>query len=80
MKKNIHGTFNSLESFGKALGIKSKKQTEKTQKCRNCGGSLRQIEGTNTWVCDFNKLEEKKLGNKEVQVFSPCGNTVLINS
>lgn len=77
MKKNVHGTFNSLEALAKALEIKSKKQTEKVRKCKNCGGPLRHVEGTNTWVCDFHKLEDKMLKDKEVQIFSSCGNVVL---
>lgn len=78
MKKNVHGTFTSLEALAKALGIKSKKEVEKTRKCKNCGEPLRHIQGTNTWLCDTVHLTDEKLKDgTEVQVFTPCGNVVL---
>lgn len=77
--KNIHGTFYSFKELGEALDIKSKTpKTEKARKCPNCGGTMRKV-AENVWVCPFSKIEDKKLGDADVQVFEVCGNQLIID-
>lgn len=81
MKKisDVHGTFNSFKEVAAAMGMKAPKVKAETRKCKNCGGPLRHVEGTNVWVCDFFKLEDQKLSEDvEVQVFTKCGNKVIV--
>ena len=45
--------FSSLNDLGTALGIKAPEQpTPKAKNCRKCGTAMRNIPGTNVWVCD----------------------------
>ena len=75
--KQVHGTFNSFKDLGAAMNIKSKEKTE-TRKCKNCGQPLRQVPGTNVWMCDYSVMEDQELKDgTQVQVFSKCGNVVL---
>lgn len=71
-------TFKSFTELADFCGIKSKnKKKEKVIKCPNCGGQMRRTDDSNVWVCDFSKMEEKTIGDKVVQVFSPCNNFFL---
>lgn len=80
MKSNIHGTFNSFESLAMAMGIKSRKtHVEHALKCGVCGSPMREIPGTNVWVCDTHKLSIESLPDgKEVQVFDKGGHFLLM--
>ena len=45
--------FSSLNDLGTALGFKTPEQpTPKAKNCRKCGTAMRNIPGTNVWVCD----------------------------
>lgn len=69
---------NSFADLAKACGLKNKdRKKNRVMKCPNCGGQMREVEGSNVWICDFSKLEEKDLDGKKVQVFSTCGNFIL---
>lgn len=65
MMKNIaevHGKFNSFAAVAAAIGMKrSKTKSEKARKCPECGMELRQVGGTNVWMCDFSTIEEAEL-------------------
>lgn len=77
MKQQVHGTFNSFKELGTAMRIKSKEKNE-TRKCKKCGRALRNVPGTNVWMCDTVSLGTEKLSDeREVQVFTECGNVVL---
>lgn len=66
--------FSALSDLGSALGIKPSEQpTPKSMKCRKCGTVMRQISGTNVWVCD-GMVEKEKDGVKQ-QV--ACGNRAI---
>lgn len=66
--------FNSLNDLGSALGFKPSEQpTPKSMKCRKCGAVMRQIPGTNVWVCD-GMVEQETAGVKK-QV--ACGNRAI---
>lgn len=43
--------FKSLSDMGAALGVKEKPAKVMTRKCFRCGGSMTQIENTNTFLC-----------------------------
>lgn len=63
--------FNSLSEFGAAFGIKPAEQpTPKAKNCRKCGTAMRNIPGTNVWVCDgmVENAEKKTV---------PCGNRAM---
>lgn len=77
--KMVHGTFKSFKEMGAAMGVKApKEQPEAVHKCKNCGGPLTHIPGTNAWICEFNKLEDVEMPNgTSVQVFSKCNNFIL---
>lgn len=73
-KKTKGATFNSLEAMGSALGFKPSEQpTPKSMKCRKCGTVMRQITGTNVWVCDGMVEQEKDGVKKQVA----CGNRAI---
>lgn len=75
--KQVHGTFNSFKDVAVAMGMKVKEKKE-VRKCKNCGQPLRNLPGTNVWMCDFVDLRDEKLPDEtEVQVFTRCGNIVL---
>lgn len=77
--KNIHGTFNSFSELGETMGIKSKKTIKR--KCVGCGRPMRQISGTNFWVCDFARIEDYTMKNGvKCQVFTRCGHTEIADS
>ena len=65
--KQVHGTFNSFATLGAAMGFKAP----------NCGGVMERAGDSNVFVCPFNKLEERDLKGKPVQVFSKCGKFVI---
>lgn len=63
--------FNSLSDLGSALGCKAPEQlTPKDKNCRKCGNAMRQIPGTNVWVCDgmVENADKKTV---------PCGNRTI---
>lgn len=70
--------FKTFAELAKHLGIKEKKPNkQKVQKCQNCGGPLRHIEGTNVTLCENPYLRQATLNGKKVQVFGICHNTIL---
>lgn len=75
--KQVHGTFDSFKTLGAAMGFKAPKVKEKERKCPNCGGVMERAGNSNVFVCPFNKLEERDLKGKPVQVFSECGKFVI---
>lgn len=63
--------FSSLSDLGIALGFKTPEQpTPKAKNCRKCGTAMRNIPGTNVWVCD-GMVEN---GDKKMV---PCGNRAV---
>lgn len=45
--------FSALSDLGSALGFENTEQpTPKAKNCRKCGTAMRNIPGTNVWVCD----------------------------
>ncbi len=69
--------FNSFASLGTALGFKAMERPAPERKnCRRCGAPMRQIPGTNIWVCD-GTIEEKV--DKQVRQ-KPCGNRVIASA
>lgn len=69
--------FSSLSELGSALGLKSPEQpTPKAKHCRKCGHPMRQIPGTNVWVCDG--MVEKADGG--VKKLVPCSNRAIASA
>ena len=69
--------WNSTHDRSNRVKMPKEKKAE-VRKCKNCGGPLRSVAGTNIWVCDFFALKDEKLPDgKEVQVFEKCGNQVI---
>ena len=75
--KQVHGTFDSFKTLGAAMGFKAPNVKEKEHKSPNCGGVMERAGDSNVFVCPFNKLEERDLKGKPVQVFSKCGKFVI---
>ena len=74
--------YTNFNDVAKALKykIKSNMKKEKTQTCPNCENEMRNIAGTNVWICDWAKLEDKTTKNgNPVQVFTVCGNQVVVD-
>ena len=73
--------YKSFADAAKMIGIKVKNSTVekiKEKECPNCGNTLRHIEGTNVWICDWAKLEDMVTKDgANVQVFTTCGNMVF---
>lgn len=66
--------FSSLADLGSALGCKAPElPTPKAKNCRKCGHPMRQIPGTNVWVCD-GMVEQEKDG---VKTMVPCKNRAI---
>lgn len=66
--------FSSLSDLGGALGISTPEQpTPKAKNCRKCGTAMRNIPGTNVWVCD-GMVEQEKDGVKKMV---PCNNRAI---
>lgn len=66
--------FHSLHDLGSALGFNAPEQpTPKAKNCRKCGHPMRQVPGTNVWVCD-GMVEQEKNG---VKTMVPCGNRAM---
>ena len=66
--------FFNLSDLGYALGFKPSEQpTPKAMKCRKCGTAMRNITGTNVWVCD-GMVEQEKDGVKKLV---PCNNRAI---
>lgn len=72
---NMSGrVFSSLNDLGTALGFKTPEQpTPKAKNCRKCGTAMRNIPGTNVWVCD-GMVEQEKDGVKKMV---PCNNRAV---
>lgn len=67
-------SYDSLSALGAALGVKPAEQlTPKAKKCRKCGKPMRQVPGTNVWLCD-SMVEVEKDGVKKMV---PCGNRAI---
>lgn len=67
-------SYDSLSALGSALGVKPAEQpTPKAKKCRKCGKPMRQVSGTNVWLCD-SMVEVEKDGVKKMV---PCGNRAI---
>lgn len=76
--KFVHGKFNSFKEMGAALGVKHPKdKADKVKKCEECGANMHRVGGSNVWTCGTTYLVDKKLGDKDVQVFGICRNTIL---
>lgn len=76
--KMVHGKFSSFKEMGAAMGIKLPKERPEAHKCKNCGGPLSHVNGTNVWLCDFYKMEDAEAPDGTlVQVFSKCKNYIL---
>lgn len=66
--------FSALSDLGSALGFKLAEQpTPRSMKCRKCGTAMRNIPGTNVWVCD-GMVEKEKDGVKKMEA---CGNRTM---
>ena len=66
--------FSSLNDLGTALGFKTTEHpTPKAKNCRKCGTAMRNIPGTNVWVCD-GMVEQEKDGVKKMV---PCNNRAV---
>lgn len=66
--------FSALSDMGSALGFKpTEHPTPKSMKCRKCGTVMRQVPGTNVWVCD-GMVEQEKDGVKKMVA---CGNRAM---
>lgn len=74
-KQNMKGkVFRSLADLGSALGCKTTESpTLKGKNCRKCGHPMRQVPGTNVWVCD-GVVEQEKDG---VKTMVPCKNRAM---
>lgn len=63
--------FDSFSALGQALKVKpAEPATPKSMKCRKCGSVMRNISGTNVFICDG---QVEKVEGKEKRV-EPCGN------
>lgn len=66
--------FSALSDLGSALGFKPVEQpTPKSMRCRKCGTAMRNVPGTNVWVCDG--MVEKGEGDKKK--LEACGNRAM---
>ena len=66
--------FTSLDDLGSALGFKAAEQpTPKSMKCRKCGTAMRNIPGTNVWMCDGQVIKVEGETKKMVA----CGNRAM---
>ena len=66
--------FSALSDLGSALGFKAPEQpTPKAKNCRKCGHPMRQVPGTNVWVCD-GMVEQEKNG---VKTMVSCNNRAI---
>ena len=69
--------FYDLSDLGSALGFKSAEQsTPKAMKCRKCGTVMRNITGTNVWMCDGQVIKVEGDTKKMV----PCGNRSMTST
>ena len=73
--------YTNFNDVAKALNIKIKSnKREESHNCPNCDNELRNIAGTNIWVCDWAKLEDATFKNgNSAQVFTICGNQVVVD-
>lgn len=74
VKKQKVITLNSFEDLSKACGLPQKQPKEqKPRKCFRCGGDMRQIDGTNVFLCTGTKKDKD---GKEKQ----CMNRLIVNA
>lgn len=56
-----------------------KPRKEVNRKCKNCGKPMRNIPGTNVWMCDFATMSDEKTPNgKDCQVFTRCNTREIL--
>lgn len=69
--------YKSFAEFAAAQGIKPKAtKTETERKCPKCGDVMRNVTGTNVYVCEHVDFADAKLGEMPVQVFTKCKTVV----
>lgn len=69
--------FHTFKEFAAARGIKPKTtKTEVEYKCPKCGDAMRNVAGTNVYMCDHVDLADAELKGKPVQVFTKCKTVV----
>lgn len=76
-------TYTNFTDVATALGFKIKKKAaqELTMACPNCGNEMRNVPGTNVWLCEWASLaDETTKDGTAVQVFTRCENRVLASN
>ena len=76
----MRATYTNFADAAAALGMKIKRKAaakEQPMSCPNCGNEMRNVPGTNVWLCEWAALTEEDFGGEKVQVFTTCGNRVL---
>jgi succinate dehydrogenase/fumarate reductase-like Fe-S protein len=69
--RNTQTVFDSFAALGKAFKVKpAEPATPKSMKCRKCGSVMRNISGTNVFICD-GQVEKVEGKGKHME---PCGN------
>lgn len=63
-------SYDSLSALGAALGVKPTEQPPKAKNCRKCGHPMRQVYGTNVWVCD-GEVEMVPCNNRAITGVGP---------
>ena len=72
-------TYHSFAELAAARGIKVKRaKSEPARKCPKCGDTMRQLDGTNVYVCDHVDFADAKLGERPVMVFTKCKTVIFI--
>lgn len=95
--------WNEWDKVNKELGLKSKKsqvqntdsvkkksQIEKFCKCKECGGQMTYVKGTNALICECEVERTKEritrdkkgnvIGKEKYKVKEPCGNVDLVSN
>ena len=69
--RNTQTVFDSFAALGKAFKVKpAEPATPKSMKCRKCGSVMRNVPGTNVFICD-GQVEKAEGKEKHME---PCGN------
>ena len=69
--------YHSFKEFAAARGIKAKAVKTKAMKCPKCGDAMRNVAGTNVFMCDHvDFIETMTPDKKPCQVFTKCKNVV----
>lgn len=81
--------FRTKKPAQKNDAVKKKARIEKFCKCKECGGQMTYVKGTNTLICDCEVERQKekairdKFGNivnkEKITVKEPCGNVNIIS-